>query len=482
MTSSITILWTINATVALTLALFCALAWAIERRNLGYLMYCLIAVATAACTPFELGMMHAQTPAEYGGWLQGYHLPIFFVLLGQMLFVHFYLGTGLRWLLLIFLAWRLAILVTNFAVEPNFHFYVIDSLRQIPYLGEQISVVGGGKLRPWQWSAIASNLVLVGYVMDAAVRRWRRGDAESHRKALVVGLGIGIPMICNLVQNQLAVMGILHRPIFATLWFLGILAAIAYEMARDLIISARARLQVAQLRSEIAQLGRVDMMGQLATGLAHELAQPLTASLVNIETAQIHLRKQNPDIRELRAIIDDIHSDWQRTGDVLDRMRKLIQRQAVDKQAVVISDVIRDVTGLLHSEVIARHVELEVNVAPELPPILGDRVQISQVLLNLLVNSMDAMQVVSTRPRRVSIDVQTADKGTLKLTVTDSGPGISPQQLPEVFSPLYTTKPGSLGLGLALSRTIVEAHGGQLWAGNRPGLDGAVMTLTLPTA
>jgi signal transduction histidine kinase len=481
-TSSITILWTINATVAMTLALFCALAWGIERRNLGYLMFCLIAVSTAACTPFELGMMHSQTPAEYGAWLKGYHLPIFFVLLGQALFVHFYLGTGLRWLLLIFFAWRLAILVTNFLAEPNFHFYAIDSLRQVPYLGEQISVVGSGKLRAWQGAAIASILILVGYVIDAAVRRWRKGDAESHRKALVVGLGIGIPMVCNLVQNQLAVMGVIHRPIFATLWFLGILSAIAYEMARELIISARARLQVAQLRSEIAQLGRVDIMGQLATGLAHELAQPLTASLVNIETAQLQLRKDKPDIQELRAIVDDIHSDWQRTGDVLDRMRKLIQRQAVDKQAVVISDVIRDVTGLLHSEVIARNVQLEVNVAPDLPPVMGDRVQISQVILNLLVNAMDAMQGLTARARCVFIDVQAATNGTLKLMVTDSGPGISPQKLKEIFAPLYTTKPGSLGLGLALSRTIVEAHGGQLWAENRLGQDGAVMTMTLPTA
>lgn len=481
-TSSITILWTINATVAMTLALFCALAWGIERRNLGYLMYCLIAVATAACTPFELGMMHAQTPEEYGTWLQSYHLPIFFVLLGQVLFVHFYLGTGLRWLLLIFFAWRFAILATNFAVEPNFHFYVIDSLRQVPYLGEQISVVAAGKLRPWQWSAIASNLVLVAYVTDAAIRRWRRGDAESHRKALVVGLGIGIPMVLNLVQNQLAVLGVINRPIFATLWFLGILAAIAYEMARELILSARARLQVAQLRSEIAQLGRVDIMGQLATGLAHEIAQPLTASLANIETAQIHLRKPNPDIQELRAIVDDIHGDWRRTGEVLDRMRKLIQRQAMERQPVAIHDVVRDVTGLLHSEVIARNVELEVNVAPDLPLVMGDRVQISQVLLNLLVNSMDAMQGSKSRARRVVIDAQAAAKGTLKITVTDSGPGISPQKLKEIFTPLYTTKPGSLGLGLALSRTIVEAHGGQLWADNRPGQDGAVMTLTLPTA
>lgn len=480
--SVVTLLWTIIATVAATLALFCALAWTQDRRNLGYLMFCLTAAATAACTPFELGMMHASSPAEYGAWLRGYHLPIFFVLLGQMLFVRFYLGTGRRWLLYTLIAWRVLILVANFSVEPNFHFHELRELRQVIYLGEPISVVGAGTPRSWQWLTIASMVALVAFVIDAALMRWRKGGRESHRKALVVALAIGIPMIANVTLNQLAVLGLIHRPIFATLWFMGILAAVAYELGRELILNARARLQVAQLRGELAQLGRVDTMGQLASGLAHELAQPLTASLGNIEAAQIHLRKTNPDLDELRAIVEDIQQDTRRAGEVLDRMRTLIRRQAVDKQPLAIDEVFRDVTSLLHSEAIARRVELAVNVDPGLPRAMGDRVQIAQVLLNLLVNAMDAMQNLTARRRWVRIEAHPASSGGLEIAVTDSGPGIPHQSLQEIFEPLFTTKPHSLGLGLALSRTIVEAHGGRLWAENRAGQDGAILRLTLPAA
>jgi two-component system sensor kinase FixL len=124
---------------------------------------------------------------------------------------------------------------------------------------------------------------------------------------------------------------------------------------------------------------------------------------------------------------------------------------------------------------------LAVEVDPNLPPALGDRVQISQVLLNLVVNAMDAMQGI-TASRRVLIEARGASNGGLELCVSDSGPGIAPQRLEEIFNPLFTTKPGSLGLGLALSRTIVEAHGGRLWAENRAGQSGAQLRVTLPAA
>jgi signal transduction histidine kinase len=478
----ITLLWTIIATVAMTLALFCALAWTLERRNLGYLMFCLTAAATAACAPFELGMMHAQTPADYGEWLQNYHLPIFFVLLGQVLFIHFYLGTGRAWVLYLFIAWRLAILFTNFLVEPNFHFHEIRELRVTTYLGEPISAIASATPRQWQWAANASMALLVFFIADAAIRRWRKGGHESRRKALVVGLGIGIPMLCNVTLNQLAVFGVIHRPIFAMIWFLGTLAAVAYELGRELILSSRARLRLAELHGEMAQIGRVDTVGLLASGLAHELAQPLTASLSNIEAAKLHLRKPDPDLHELRAILEDVYEDTRRAGDVLDRMRAMIRRQALDKQPVAIDAVVRDVTRLLHSESITRQIELTVEVDPNLPPALGDRVQISQVLLNLVVNTMDAMRATTAAPRRVLIEARGASNGGIEICVSDSGPGIASQRLEEIFNPLFTTKPGSLGLGLSLSRTIVEAHGGRVWAENRAGRTGAQLRVTLPAA
>jgi two-component system, LuxR family, sensor kinase FixL len=151
----VTYLWSLNAALGLVLAAVCALAWLVDRRDLAKLTFCIIAIATAAATPFELGMMQAPTAEALGAYLRWYHLPIFFVLLGQVLFVHFYLGTGRPALLWTFIAMRVFVLLANFLVQPNFHFHSISSVRHITFLGEQVSVIGGGVPRAWQWVAIA---------------------------------------------------------------------------------------------------------------------------------------------------------------------------------------------------------------------------------------------------------------------------------------------------------------------------------------
>jgi signal transduction histidine kinase len=479
---AVTHVWSTIATVSLTLAVFCALAWALDRRKVSYLMFCAIAIATAACGPFELGMMHSSTPAEYGRWLRGYHLPVFFVVLSQMLFVYFYLGTARRWLLFVVIAWRFAILAVNFSVEPNFNFREISTLDQFLFLGGQVSVVGEATPRSWQWLGITSMLLMMVFVVDAAIRRWHKGDSESRRKAVVIGIGFAGPMILNVGFNQLLVLGVVQAPIFNMFWFMGTVATAAYKLGRDMILNHRARLQVAHLRGELAQLGRVDTLGQLASGIAHELAQPLTATLGNAEAAQKYLRKDDPDLGEIRVIVDDIQRDAGRAADIIERMRMLIRRQAIDKQSVAIDQVLQDVTNLLHSEAIRRGIELSVKVDQAAPRALGDRVQISQVLLNLVINAMDALDSCAHGDKRVLVEAHSAQGGGVEVTVTDSGPGIPGDKMQEIFNPLFTTKPGGLGLGLALSRTIIDAHGGRLWAENRNAGTGAVLRMVLPAA
>lgn len=478
----VTLTWTVVATIALTLAAFCVFAWILERRKVAYLMFCFIAIATAACAPFELGMMHASTPAEFGKWLRGYHLPISFVVFSQLLFVYLYLGSARLWLFLLNISWRLGILILNFIVEPNFNFVEISALRQIDFMGQQVSVVGAATARSWQWMGVASMLLMTWFVLDAAFRCWRRGDSESRRKSLVIGLGFAGPMLLNVGFNQLLVYGLVQAPIFNMLWFLGTLGSASYELARDYVLNSRAKLQLAHMRGELAQVARVDSLGQLASGLAHELAQPLAATLGNTEAAQILLRKEKPDLGEIRSIVDDIHKDAERAADIIDRMRMLIRRQTVDKQSVAIEEVFRDIASLLHSEVIGRRVQLSFKVDPGAPHAFGDRVQISQVLLNLLINAMDALDGCSAGLKQVRVEAFAEPGGSLGITVTDSGPGIPNDKVEQIFTPLFTTKQTSLGLGLALSRTIIDAHGGRLWAENRSDGGGAVMRILLPAA
>ncbi len=477
--SLVTFLWSLNAALALMFAAVCALAWLVDRRDVAKLMFCVIAVATAIATPFELGMMNASTPAELGEILRWYHVPIFFTLVGQMLFVRFYLGTGRLWLLWTFIPIRVFVLVANFLVEPNFNFREISSLEHIAFLGEQVSVVGESTPRTWQVLAAGSMLLLVAFVVDATIQGWRKGGGESRRRALTIGLAILVPMIGNLALNQMVVSGVLHIPICATLWFLGTLAVIGYELGRELVMNSRARLQLAELRREWAQVERVNALGQLASALAHELSQPLSATLMNVGAAQMSLLRSDPNADELRTIMDDVKKDSLRAVEIIDRMRRFIGKRTVLAQTLEVDEVAQDVISLLRHEAASRRVELTCDVPPNLPKARGDRVQIAQVILNLLTNAMDAVQNNSVGARRVMLEARAANADCVEIIVRDSGPGIPADQFEEIFTPLVTTKAAGLGVGLALSRLIVSAHGGRLWAENAE-TGGAIFRFTLP--
>lgn len=478
--NGITVLWSMSAALALTVAAGAALSWAVDRRNAAELTFCLIAGATAASMPFELGMMYASTPAEYGQLLRWYHIPIFFALLGHLLFIRYYLGTGRSWLMTTVVALRLFVVTANFVFEPNFNFSEISSLERTSFLGTEISVVGESVPRAWQWLGGLSMLLLMVFVFDAAARAYVRGGKESRRRALVAALAIGLPMLCNVLVNHLVALGMLHAPISTSLWFLGTLAAVAYELSRAFVTSRRAELQLAGLRGELAQVERVNSLGQLASGLAHELKQPLTASLVNADTAERLLKKERPDFDALRATIAEIRNDNRRAVETIDGMRALLKRRIVDRQPLAIDDLVRDVIALAGPEAVSRHVALECRMAPGLPHVLGDRVHISQVLLNLLINGLEAVSGRATE-RRVLVEGRTSATEGVEIAVHDSGPGIPNDKIEEVFSSLFTTKSAGMGVGLALSRTIIEAHGGRLWAENEP-TGGAAFRFTLPLA
>lgn len=475
----VTFVWCLTAGVALLLAGVCVLTWLTDRRDHARLMFCVTAIATAAATPFELGMMQAATPSEFGELMRWYHLPIFFVVLGQLLFVRYYLGTGRLWLLWMIIPIRIFVLVANFFVTPNFNFREISSLQHVMFLGERVSVVGDSTPRTWQWLALASMLMLITFVIDATVQGWRRAGSESRRRALTVSFAIVIPMVGNLALNQTLVWGGVHIPLCATPWFLGTLSVIAYELGRELILNSRARLQLAELRREWAHVERVNSLGQLASALAHELLQPLTAAGANLDAAIEYLRRAGPDADELRSIVKDAHKANLRAGEIIHRMRSFISGRAVAMQAFRLDEVANEVFSLLRYEATSHRVDLKCNLPDALPPACGDRVQISQVILNLVINGIEAADGRAAEVRCVTLEVRIAESESLEITVRDNGRGIPDGQLEKVFDPLFSTKGAGLGVGLALSRMIVDAHGGRLWAENAE-TGGAIFRFTLP--
>ena len=479
--SLITILWSMGAAVALTLAAVYGATWVLERRLVANLFFCIFAVATALCARCELGMMHSATPAEFGDWVRWYHAPVFFIFLSLGLFVRFYLGAGRAWLLWTIMSMRGIFLVVNFTVSPNAFFLAISDLRHVDFLGEWVTVLGDAVVRPWIWLARTSLVLALVYVLDAAVTAWRRGDRDSRRKAVVVLVAVLGPSLISILFTQLAIAGWLSIPYLDTPASLITLTLMAFELSRDTMMSFRARLELAELRANLLQVGRVSLMGQLASAIAHELSQPLGAILRNTDVAELDLQAARPDLEELRSIVADSGKAVRRAKEIIDRMRILIQRRSVEMRPLAVDDLVRDVMSLCQAEAASKQVVVSCAMEDALPAVSGDRVHISQVLLNLIVNAIEAVQAHPVDDRLVVIEAR-PEPGHVEVSVRDTGPGVPSADIERVFEPLFTTKSTGLGMGLAICRTIVEAHGGRLWAEPRARGDGATFRFVLPRA
>lgn len=228
---------------------------------------------------------------------------------------------------------------------------------------------------------------------------------------------------------------------------------------------------------EIAHLDRVVSLGALATSLAHELNQPLTAILTNAQAAQALLESDTTAPAEVREALDEIVDDNRRASDIIVRMRRLLKKGDVESAPVDLNVLCRDATRLVSGRASRERVTIENDLSATPVPVVGDAVQLQQVVVNLLLNAIDASREVEERDRRVVIETGEA-AGEKHLAVRDSGPGVASAELASVFRPFFSTKKEGLGMGLSISRTIVEAHGGRIWAEN--GETGAVFRIALP--
>jgi PAS domain S-box-containing protein len=253
-----------------------------------------------------------------------------------------------------------------------------------------------------------------------------------------------------------------------------------HGVCRDITERRQAQLETRRLQHEIAHVTRVSMMGQLASALAHEINQPLGAILRNAEAAELFMQSTTPDLEEIRAILADIRSDDQRAGNVIDRMRTLLKRHILETQLLDLTELVDNVAELARPEALTRRVKLAVTLPPDLPSVRGDRVHLQQVLLNLILNGMDALNG-GAAGRHVTVSGRMNAARTVEIAVSDTGSGIAAEKLPHVFEPFFTTKPDGMGMGLPISRTIVESHGGKLWVENNNGA-GATFRFTLPQA
>ncbi|MGF6985189.1 PAS domain S-box-containing protein [Paraburkholderia atlantica] len=268
-------------------------------------------------------------------------------------------------------------------------------------------------------------------------------------------------------------------PVLVGIAMLGENATQAIAFVLDLSELKRVEAEARQMQLELAHANRVTAIGQLAASISHEMKQPIAATTVNASTGLRFLGLDPPNVEEARRAFDRIVRDARRAGEVIKRIHGLVIKAPMSNGILQINEAIREVMALTSGEANRNGVSVLPRLAEDLPPIKGDRVQIQQVILNLIINAIDAMSAVDDGPRELTIDTAVIEPGVVRVAVRDSGPGIAPENIERLFEPFYTTKASGMGMGLPICNSIVEAHGGRLWANNDANR-GAIFQFTLP--
>jgi PAS domain S-box-containing protein len=253
-----------------------------------------------------------------------------------------------------------------------------------------------------------------------------------------------------------------------------------YLLLTDIEDRTRALARLEQMQADFAHMNRVSVMGELVASLSHEITQPIASARIYARAAQNFLGMQPPELGEVRKTLDHIVGNTGRAGDIIERIRDQIRKAPPRKERFDLNAAIEEVIGLGRSAIINNRVWVQTRLSEGLGPVHGDRVQLQQVVLNLLLNALEAMGSIEAAPRELLISTRQDDTGVL-VAVRDSGPGIPPEHIERVFNSFYTTKPSGTGMGLSICRSIIDAHGGRLWAeANEP--RGAIFQFTLPAA
>lgn len=337
-------------------------------------------------------------------------------------------------------------------------------------------------LYPWCWGKLRRGEIIVIPTLEDLTAEAPTDRANLEK--LGVKAFIGVPIGHKSIYRIFLALFCLRKPgnwnpgLIQRVWTVGRLienALFRRETEADL---ARMELQSRQFRNDLSHQERVGTISALTTAIAHEINQPLAAILSNAQAAQKYLALEPPDLEEVRLILADIVDDDKRASDVIQNLRTLLRKEKIQTEYFELNKLIFKTTDLITSQAILRDVCIATELYPNLPAVWGNPVQIQQVILNLLVNAMDAIEEMQTKDGRITVSTRT-ENGWIEVNISDTGPGVPEQTRKAMFKPFYTTKQDGLGIGLTICRSIIESHGGGLYADNLPE-GGARFTFRLP--
>lgn len=461
--SWITMLYGAMAVVASTLAGIYLAAWVAQRDDGAHLMFVLLAVSMCGVAVTEFWMLQAQTLEEYVLATRLWHVPLWSGVCALVGLVHWRLRPRFSWVGWLAVALRTLALVANFLSESSLHYVVPTGIDHIRLFGEPLSMATGAP-NPWMLLGQVSNLLLLIFVLDGGVCAWRRGERQ---RALSLALGLLIPVALGAIQSVLVYWGFVQMPVMIAPLLLFMAVAMGYELSDGLLRAARAEREVRSMDASLSEL---------SASLAHELNQPLAVILTNAEAAQSLLRRTQPDLTEVSAILADIVDADRRAADLIRRIRALHDRGEPEREPLSVNDAIKRVLGLIGSELDEQGVTISLSLAADLPSVQADGILIDQVLLNLLTNAAEAVADNSPHDRRLSVTTFSHSNG-VSIEIADNGCGAADPR--RIFNAFHSTKPGRLGMGLAIVRSVVKSHGGRVWAESATGR-GTTIYLSLP--
>lgn len=468
-------IWSSLAATGATLTGINAIINGFRREYRNLFIHGLLAVSIVAMAAIELLMMRSEDPDLFGRLHRWYHLALWGCFMAMALLGPRYIKWGSMHVLIAACAIRTVSLVLNFLSPVSLNYLEITAIRKIRFLGDQVSIPVG-VINDWMIVGQLGYVLALLYIVQGLVRGWRRDEAAW---SSIMRLFIGFMLMLGLVHLYMVYWQGAEVPIAGSAFFAVTFFAMAVQLFYHGVESRRLGDELRQREHELARMNRISSVGLLAASITHEVNQPLATSLSTAEALERCLDREQPDLQRARTFARELIRQSERAGDIINGLRRLINREAPNNVIVNLHDVIEGVLAFMQGEFDRREIRHEKRLNHPSPLIKGDRKQLQQVLLNLLLNAFKAIGEAPQKRREVIVETRLPASGLIAFSIADRGPGIPEEQLPKLFEPFFSNHEQGIGMGLAICKMIVTRHGGTITAENRPG-GGAVFHVTLP--